>query len=88
MPVYKETLDEVTGMVHVKDVFVPYHDDDPPSGFEGEELFTWEHEYSSDEARLENERLHNKVRENKKLYEDGIASRLHRIIPLIPYMWT
>jgi hypothetical protein len=82
--------------LHVKDVFNPVTDEETLEWAEsvdgGDEAFdglvSWDHEYSSPEAEIENERLFTEARTREKAYEDELNSRLHRVINIIPYMWT
>jgi hypothetical protein len=82
--------------LHVKDVFNPVEDketlewvesvDGSDEAFDG--LVSWDHEYSSPEAEIENERLFAEARAKETAYLEGLNSRLHRVINIIPYMWT
>jgi hypothetical protein len=44
--------------------------------------------YSSPEAEIENDRLFAVSTEKEKHYREELESRLHRVINIIPYMWT
>lgn len=74
---------------HVKDVFVPVVDDETIELTDDDEsLVEWTHEYSSPEAEVENERLFKEAAEREEHYRKELNSRLHRVINIIPYMWT
>ena len=45
-------------------------------------------QYSSPEAEIENNRIFAEATARKSAYEAELNSRLHRIINIIPYMWT
>lgn len=53
-----------------------------------EELEEWDTQYSSPEAEVENKRIFKEANDRKDAYEKELNSRMHRIINIIPYMWT
>jgi hypothetical protein len=81
--------------LHVYDVFTRVTDPvtldwvtevDPNA--DAEELEEWGTQYSSPEAEVENERLFKEANDLEERYRVELNSRLHRVINIIPYMWT
>jgi len=66
--------------LHVKDVTNPVEGRD--------DLVSWDQEYSSPEAKVENDRLFTEASKKDERYRVELNSRLHRVINIIPYMWT
>ena len=79
---------------HVRDVFTRVDQDtadwvksvDPEA--DEDDLEEWTNEYSSEEARIENERLFKEAGERETFYIEELNRRLHRLVNVISYMWT
>lgn len=79
---------------HAKDIFTRADQDtkdwvdeiDPDA--DDEDIFEFGTKYSSPEAQVENERLFKEANERENHYREELNLRLHRVINIIPYMWT
>lgn len=55
---------------------------------EGTEMYTWDPIYKTEEDKEIHNRCLKALNKLDKLFEEDLNERLHRIIPLIPSMWT
>jgi hypothetical protein len=55
---------------------------------ENGDLWCSDRTFETEELEEENNLLHKKARELEEKFEKELNSRLHRIIEIIPYMWT
>ena len=81
--------------LHVYDIFTRVIDQeildwvkevDPDA--DEEELEEWGTQYSSPEAEIENNRLFAEAGAKELRFTEELNSRLHRVINIIPYLWT
>jgi len=97
---YLENIDHIHDewhehhMMHVRNIFTRVDEEtaewvksvDPDVN--EDDLEEWETEYSSEEARIEDERLFEEARAKEIFYAEELNRRLHRLVNVIPYMWT
>jgi len=79
--------------LHVEDVWTTVIDQDIKDwveelGEDSEDLEEFDTKYSSEEAKIENERLFKEAQELEESYRVGLEQRLIRLIKVRPYMWT
>jgi len=83
--------DYIVNKDHTHDAYHEHFKQHGTRSFEeiqGSDHLGWETNFDTPEAEAESDRLFQEAMALEKAYEKELNSRLHRIINIIPYMWT